>query len=127
MKKKKTNIIIDRLHSLPYAINGCIYLLKTENAIKVHAFNTIVLISIGFFVGLNNIEWMFQFLALGLVISIEALNTSIEKIADFVQPNFDKKIGIIKDISAGAVLFSGIFGGIIIAFIYIPKIIQYYS
>jgi len=127
MKKKNTNIIIDRLYSLPYAIKGCIYLLKTENAIKVHLFNTITLAIIGLFFGLNRTEWMFQILALGLIISIEAVNTAIEKIADFIQPNFNKKIGLIKDVSAGAVLFSGIFGAVIIGCIYIPKIIQYYS
>ncbi|NJB81792.1 diacylglycerol kinase [Wenyingzhuangia aestuarii] len=127
MKTEQKNIVIDRLHSLRYAFKGFIYLLRTENAIKVHACSTVLLTSLGIFVQLNITEWMFQFLALGLVISVEALNTSIEKIADFVQPNFDKKIGTIKDISAGAVLFSGLFGAIIIGLIYIPKIIQYYS
>ncbi|NIJ45496.1 diacylglycerol kinase (ATP) [Wenyingzhuangia heitensis] len=127
MKTEEKNIVVDRIQSLGYAYKGFVYLLKTENAIKVHAFSTVLLTTLGLFTKLNTTEWMFQFLALGLVISVEALNTCIEKTADFVQPNFDKKIGTIKDISAGAVLFSGIFGAIILGFIYIPKIIQYYS
>ena len=124
MKTKKNNIIVDRVLSLGYAYKGFIYLIKTENAIKVHCISTIILTILGYLTTLTNTEWMFQFTAIGLVISVEALNTSIEKIADFVQPDFDKKIGTIKDVSAGAVLFAGVFGAIIIGFIYIPKLIQ---
>ncbi len=127
MKIKRKNIIEDRYYSLQYAFKGIFHLVKTENAIKIHVISTILFISLGFIFKLNITEWMFQFLALGLVISVEALNTTLEKMADYIQPNFDKKIGIIKDISAGAVLLSGIFGGIIICLIYIPKIIHYYS
>ncbi|MDO6737326.1 diacylglycerol kinase [Wenyingzhuangia sp. 2_MG-2023] len=127
MKTKKHNLVVDRIYSLGYAIKGLLLLLQTENAIKVHAFSTILLTIIGFIFQLNATEWMFQFLTLGLVISIEALNTSVEKIADFIQPNFDEKIGTIKDVSAGAVLFSGVFGAIVVGIIYIPKIILYFN
>lgn len=71
---------------------------------------------------ISNVEWMFQFFAIGLVISTEALNTAIEKIADYIHPEFDHKIGVIKDIGAGAVLFAAIFGLIILCFIYVPKL-----
>ncbi len=127
MKIKRKNIIEDRIYSLQYAFKGLVHLLKTENAIKVHVFNLIILTITGVLFQLSVIEWMFQYVAFGLVISVEALNTCLEKIADYIQPNFDKKIGLIKDISAGAVLLSGIFGATVVGFIYIPKIIQYYS
>ncbi|MGY5353976.1 diacylglycerol kinase [Wenyingzhuangia sp. IMCC45467] len=125
MKTKKQNFIINRIESLKYAIVGAVYLIKTENAIKVHCISTILLSLLGFITNITLTEWMFQFLAIGLVISVEALNTSIEKIADFIQPDFDKKIGTIKDVSAGAVLFAGLFGAIIIGFIYIPKLMHF--
>ena len=125
METKKQNFIVNRIESLKYAFVGALYLIKTEKAIQVHCFSTILLSSLGYFMNISHIEWMFQFLAIGLVISVEALNTSIEKIADFVQPDFDKKIGTIKDVSAGAVLFAGLFGAIIVGFIYIPKLIYF--
>ena len=125
METKKQNFVVNRIESLKYAIVGALYLIKTENAIKLHCISTILLSALGYFTHLTPIEWMFQFLAIGLVISVEALNTSIEKIADFIQPDFDKKIGTIKDVSAGAVLFAGLFGAIIIGFIYIPKLMLF--
>ena len=45
-----------------------------------------------------------------------------EKIADFIHPEHHKKIGTIKDISAGAAFFAAIFAVIIGFIIYIPKL-----
>ncbi|WP_010135402.1 diacylglycerol kinase family protein [Ochrovirga pacifica] len=125
MKSKNKNIVVDRILSLGYAIKGLWLLLQTENAIKVHVISTLLLTIVGFIFQLSATEWMFQFLTLGLVIGVEALNTSIEKIADYIQPNFDPKIGTIKDVSAGAVLFSAVYGAVVVGIIYIPKILQY--
>lgn len=125
METKKQNFIVNRIESLKYATIGALYLIKTEKAIKVHCLSTLLLSLSGYFMNISQIEWMFQFLTIGLIISVEALNTSIEKIADFVQPEFDKKIGTIKDVSAGAVLFAGLFGAIIVGFIYIPKLMYF--
>ena len=54
--------------------------------------------------------------------SVEGLNTAIEKIADFVHPEHHTKIGFIKDISAGAVFISAVSAIIIGLIIYLPKI-----
>ena len=76
----------------------------------------------GFYFEISNTEWILQILAIGLVLGIEGLNTAVEKIADFVQPEFDEKIGFIKDISAGAVMLVSIAASIIGLIIYIPKL-----
>lgn len=47
-------------------------------------------------------------LAIGAVISAEMFNTSIEKLCDFNQKNFNYHIKVIKDVSAGAVLVSAL-------------------
>jgi len=36
------------------------------------------------------------------VLVTEALNTCVEKICDYIQPEFDLRIGIIKDLAGGA-------------------------
>lgn len=48
-----------------------------------------------------------------IVLVVELLNSQIEKFLDIIQPNFDDRVKIIKDISAGAVLIS-IIGAVII-------------
>ena len=66
---------------------------------------------------------MFQVLIFGLVLSIEGLNTAVEKIADFIHPDYHERIGFIKDIAAGAVFFAAMSAIAIGLIIYLPRII----
>ena len=65
---------------------------------------------------------MIQIAVIALIMTIEGINTAIEEIADFVHPEYHEKIGLIKDISAGAVFIFAIAAVIIGLIIYIPKI-----
>lgn len=87
----------------------------------VQIFIGIVACVAGWWLDISTIEWMMQVFAIGMVLSTESLNTAIEKLCDFIHPEYDKKIGFIKDISAGAVSFAAITAIIIGLIIYIPK------
>jgi diacylglycerol kinase (ATP) len=75
----------------------------------------------GFYFEIDRVEWILQILAFGLVLSIEGLNTTVEKLADFIHPEFHDRIGFIKDIAAGAVFFAAIAAIIVGLLIYVPK------
>ncbi|MCM5663611.1 diacylglycerol kinase [Galbibacter mesophilus] len=112
----------NRIHSIRYAFKGVYLLLSTEPSIQVQ-FGIAILVTIaGFYFGLSSTEWIFQTLTIGLVMSIEGMNTGIEKLADFVHPSHHKKIGFIKDIAAGAVCIAAVVAIIVGCIIYIPKI-----
>jgi diacylglycerol kinase (ATP) len=64
---------------------------------------------------------MMQILTFGLVLGIESMNTAVEKMADFIHPEFHDRIGFIKDIAAGAVFFAALTAIVIGAIIYVPK------
>jgi diacylglycerol kinase (ATP) len=122
MKNAKDSFIRGRLRSLKFAFKGAWLLLTSEDSIKAQVFMAIIVTLMGFFFDISNVEWMLQFLAIGIVLVAEALNTAVEKMADFVHPDFHIKIGFIKDIAAGAPTFAGIISLILAGFIYIPKI-----
>ena len=122
MKNKNDGFIRGRIRSLKFAFKGAWLLLTTEDSIKAQMCIAILVSVMGFYFNISSTEWMLQFLAIGLVLVAEALNTAIEKVADFVHPDFHVKIGFIKDIAAGAPTFAGIISLIIAGFIYIPKI-----
>ena len=111
-----------RIRGGGYAIKGAWILIKTEHSIQVQVTIAILITLAGFYFGISKTQWMFQILSIGLVLSIEGLNTAIEGMADFVYPNFHSKIGYIKDVAAGAVLFSAFTAVIIAIFIYVPYI-----
>jgi diacylglycerol kinase (ATP) len=122
MKNPNDNFIRGRLRSLKFAFKGAWLLITTEDSIKAQVFAGILVSILGCYLNISNIEWMLQFLVIGIVLVAESLNTAIEKIADFIHPEYHEKIGFIKDIAAGAPTFAGITSLIIAGFIYIPKI-----
>lgn len=110
-----------RLKGFGYAFKGALLLLRHEASIQVQAAIAVLMTFAGFYFEISTIEWMFQISAIGLVMSIEGVNTAAEEMADFVHPDFHNKIGLIKDIAAGAVFFAAITAVIIGCIIYIPK------
>ena len=122
MKNPNDGFLRGRLRSMKFALKGMWLLLTTEDSIKVQSFCAIVICIIGFYFDISATEWMIQLLAIGLVLTAESLNTAIEKMADFIHPDFHEKIGFIKDIAAGAPSFAAIISIIIMAIIYTPKI-----
>ena len=121
MKNPEDSFLKGRLKSLKFALRGAWLLITTEHSIMVQ-FSIGILVSVlGFFMNLSPTEWMFQLLAIGMVLVAESLNTGIEKLCDFVHPDYHKKIGFIKDISAGAATFAAIIAVIIGLIIYLPK------
>ena len=121
MKNPNDNFFKGRLRSLTFAIRGAWLLITTEHSIMVQVGIAIIMTIVGFIMELSSIEWMFQVLAIGLVLVAESLNTGLEKLSDFVHPDYDDRIGFIKDISAGAATFAAIIAVIIGLIIYLPK------
>lgn len=110
-----------RYNGMRCAIVGLKRLLK-EHSIIAQLCIAVFFMALGFFFKINRIEWIFQFVCFGLVLSVEGLNTALEELCDFVHPERHPKIGMIKDIAAGAVLLTGIFSFIVMVMIYYPYI-----
>jgi len=119
---KKDSFFINRLKSIVFAFRGAYFLLKTEASIQVQFAIAVFLIILGLYFNISSTEWFAQLLAIGIVMSIEGLNTAIEEVANFIHPEKHKKIGLIKDIAAGAVFIAVVFTIAIGLIIYIPKI-----
>jgi diacylglycerol kinase (ATP) len=122
MTLNKEKFVSGRLKSVVFAVRGAWYLIRTEHSITVQSAIAGLATLAGWYFDISKTEWMFQFLAFGLVLSIEGLNTAVEKMADFIHPDYHFKIGFIKDIAAGAVFFAAFFSLIIGLFIYTPYI-----
>ncbi|OAB78681.1 diacylglycerol kinase family protein [Cochleicola gelatinilyticus] len=110
-----------RIKGFKYAFKGAYLLLKNEASIQVQTVIAVIVTIAGFYFDISTTEWMFQFIAIGLVMSIEGLNTAAEEIANFVHPDYHSKIGYIKDVAAGAVFIAALTAVIIACIIYIPK------
>ena len=111
-----------RLKSFGYAIKGALFLLKTESSIQIQFVLALLVTAAGFYYDINNTEWILQVITMALVLSVEGLNTALEKLSDFIHEDFEPRIGLIKDISAGAVFFTAMAALIVALIIYVPKV-----
>ncbi len=122
--QKDNTFVTGRLKSIGFAVKGAIKLITTEHSVMVQSSIGVLLIGAGFYFHITTTEWLFQILAIGMVLSVEGLNTAVEKIADFIHPNYHEKIGFIKDIAAGAVFFAAMTAIAIVFIIYVPKFLH---
>ncbi len=120
----KNSFVGTRLRAFIYAFRGAYLLFKTEASIQAQAFIALLTIIAGWYFEINAMEWMFQILAIGMILAAEGMNTAIEKLCDFVHPDYHERIGFIKDVAAGAVFFVALAAVAIGLFIYIPKILS---
>ena len=103
--RKKTYSIKRFCNSFKYALQGIKSAYKTEQNLLFH---TVVAI-----------------LVIGLVITAELINTSIENAIDMAMPSIHPLAKTAKDVASGAVLFSAFIAIIVGCLIYIPKLIEF--
>ncbi|AYN68218.1 diacylglycerol kinase family protein [Euzebyella marina] len=119
---RKETFVENRIKSVGFALRGALLLIRTEASIKIQVALAVLVTIAGFYYQISNTEWILQVLAISLVVGIEGANTAIEKICDFIHPDFDERIGFIKDVSAGAVMLVSIGAIIVGLIIYLPKV-----
>lgn len=108
--------------SFRYAMNGIIYAFKTERHIMIHSFAAGIVMLLGFYFHVSKVEWLVLFLTIAMVITLEMVNTAIEKVVDLVTEEYHPLAKYAKDIAAGAVLIASIFAVVIGSIIFIPYI-----
>lgn len=117
---KKNNLI----KSFGFAFNGIFFLLRKERNFKIHITLLILAICSGYFFGISKIEWLAIFIISALVLSLEAINSTIEKLCDLYSTEQNNSIKQIKDIAAGAVLIASLFAIIVGLIIFLPYIVD---
>ena len=101
-----------------YAFAGIAVLLKTGLNFKIQLITFCFVCFAAFYFKITTTEWLIILGVSALVLSLEALNTSIEKLCDLYTTEQNDKIKTIKDIAAGAVLVASIFAAIVGLFIF---------
>lgn len=108
-----------------YAINGIKQFIKEPHA-RIHLIFIVLVIFLGIILEVSNVEWLALLICCGLVLSLEAINSSIEKLTDIASPQIQPLAGLVKDIAAGSVLIASIFAAAIGLIVFVPKIIAFY-
>ncbi len=113
------------LRSFRFAFQGAVQFFSKQRNAKIQTVMGIAAISLGFIVSITPYQWLLVLFCIGLVISLEMINSAIEIFCDMVTTDFHPKIKIIKDVAAGAVLVAAIASLIIGLIIFIPALTNF--
>lgn len=100
------------------AFRGVFLIMKSERNFQLEFLAFFINLFLIFYLKLSSIDTILVLIVSFGVLIVEILNTAIEKICDIIQPEFDKRIGFIKDISAGAVVLTAIVAAIVGVLVY---------
>ncbi len=112
-----------RFRSFTYAFKGLKHVLKAEHNMWIHLSVTLAVIVLGALLKISRFDWLIVILCIGFVLSAEIMNTAIEKLTDKVSPERNEVAGLVKDISACAVLVSVITAVIAGLLVFAPYVI----
>lgn len=113
--------------SFYHAGQGLVHCLKNERNIRVHLTMAIVALVLGVALDINHYEFLVLLLLIAVVIVSEMINTAIENVVDMITEDFHPLAKVVKDITAGAVMFSCIVAVCIGLIIFIPHIIELFT
>ena len=107
--------------SFGYAFEGIFAVIKKERNMQIHCCMMVLVIVAGLFFQISAVEWCICFVLLGLIMSLELVNTAVESVVDLVTEERRPLAKLAKDAAAGAVLIASIMAAVAGLIIFLPK------
>ncbi len=112
------------IRSFGYAIQGIKATWSSEQNFRIHVFTGIIIFLLALFFSVSTFEWIVLIILVFSMLSLEIMNTAIEKAVDLTVTEFHPLAKAAKDLSAGAVLIFAICTIIIGGIIFLPKMLK---
>ena len=114
------------IRSLSFAWQGVVQFFLRERNGQIQGVLAVLVIVAGFLFGITKIEWLAILGCTALVISLEMLNSALEKLCNLYTTDFHPAIKIIKDVAAAAVLWSAFFSLVIGCVVFLPYLLNFF-
>lgn len=110
--------------SFSCAIKGLIWGISGDRNTLVHLSIGSLAIIASILLSIPRLDFIIILFTCFLVMTLELLNNSVERLTDFIFPSYNEKIGKVKDLMAGVVLVADIFAVVIgLLVLYKPLVI----
>lgn len=126
LKDKEKKKPIPLIRSFSFAIYGIRTAITQERNMRIHLSISLIVVIFGLIFSISAVEWIFILLTIGGMISLEIINTAIERLVDLVTPDFHPLAKQAKDLAAGAVFSFAIISVIIGMIIFGPYIFRFF-
>ena len=110
-----------------YAYEGFCAILKKDQNFLLHILVAVIIIILGFVLNIDRIDWILIIVAIGLVLSFEAINTSIEFVVDLITTDYHEYAKYAKDIAAFSVVIVSFVSICIGLIVFIPYILEIFK
>ena len=116
--------LMHRVRSFCDAIRGIYRLVSSQHNAWIHAAATVLVVLAGGVFHVSTNDWCWIIVATSIVWTAEAMNTSLEFLADVACPEIHPLVRDAKDVSAGAVLISAIASTVIGTIVFWPHVLR---
>lgn len=99
--------------SFRHAFRGFVHAVRTERNMQFHIIATVIVVVAMFLLPTTTVQKMFLAFLVVFVITLELVNTAMERVLNIIEPEYHKQVRIAKDVTAAAVLV-GALGSLII-------------
>lgn len=106
--------------SFGYARQGLRHALAMENSFRIHVAVAIVVIGVMFGLGIRRIDAAVLIFLISSILTLELVNTVVERFVDILEPRVHPYAGQIKDLMAAGVLITSVAAIVIGAIIIWP-------
>ena len=107
--------------SFRYAGKGFVQTVRAEQNFRFHLLSGAAALFAGWLTGLSKAEWMIILLLIAGMLSLELVNTAVERVVDKASPEPHPLAGQAKDAAAAAVLVFATSSAVIGFMIFLPK------
>jgi diacylglycerol kinase len=119
------NYIKKRIQSFGYAFQGLGTLFRETPNAQIQLIAAIVAVMLGFLLHISSEEWLAVIIIIGLVLALEAINSSLETLADYAcNKEIHPLIRKVKDLAAAGVLLAALAALVVGIVLFLPKIIS---
>lgn len=95
------------------ALFGVLRTVKNERNMRIHLCFAFYVISASFVCNISSGQWRSVLLCIALVLSLECINTALERLCNAVHPDKSPEIRAAKDAAAGAVLIAALVSAVV--------------
>lgn len=110
--------------SIKFSIDGLFYAYRYEQSMWIHAIATVITVALGIFFRIKLSEWAIVFIALGIILGMELVNTAIEAAVDLTTMEQNPLAKIAKDCGSAASFVLSLVAIVICLFVFGPYFIS---
>ena len=108
------------IKSIKYSLDGLFYAYRYEQSLWIHGCAVIIAIILGIIFQIKLSEWAIIFIALGIILALELINTAIEAAVDLTTTKIHPLAKVAKDCGSAASFVMSIVSIVISLFVFGP-------